>query len=74
MGAAAGAASNRVSFSVIERRPLAGLAQFCGETDIKLPAHGERFRGVLPANTLVRTAPVGEAYLVEMEAEAVLSQ
>ena len=33
-------------------------------------AHGERFGGILPANTLVRAQLVGDAYLVEMEAEA----
>ena len=31
-------------------------------------AHGDRFREVLPANTLIRTGLVGEGYLVEMEA------
>jgi enamine deaminase RidA (YjgF/YER057c/UK114 family) len=35
-------------------------------------AHGERFREILPANTLVQAALVGEEYLVEMEAEALL--
>ena len=33
-------------------------------------AHGERFREILPANTLVQASLVGEKYLVEMEAEA----
>ena len=36
-------------------------------------AHGERFRGIDPANTLVEARLVGEGYLVEIEAEAVLS-
>ncbi len=36
-------------------------------------AHGERFRDVLPVNTLVQAALVGDEYLVEMEAEAVTS-
>ncbi len=35
-------------------------------------AHGERFRGIQPANTLVQTGLVGEEYLVEMEVEAVV--
>ena len=35
-------------------------------------AHGERFRTILPANTLVHAGLVGEEYLVEMEAEAVV--
>ncbi len=35
-------------------------------------AHGERFGGILPANTLVRAELVGEEFLVEMEAEAVI--
>ena len=34
-------------------------------------AHGERFAGINPANTLVEARLVGEGYLVEIEAEAV---
>lgn len=37
-------------------------------------AHGERFRGIQPANTLVQAGLVGDEYLVEMEAEAVVDQ
>lgn len=36
-------------------------------------AHGERFHGINPANTLVEAKLVGEGYLVEIEAEAILS-
>jgi aryl-alcohol dehydrogenase-like predicted oxidoreductase len=35
-------------------------------------AHGERFAGTNPANTLVEARLVGEGYLVEIEAEAVV--
>lgn len=35
-------------------------------------AHGARFRGIQPANTLLQAGIIGEEYLVEMEAEAVL--
>ena len=35
-------------------------------------AHGNRFGDVLPANTLVQAQLVGEDYLVEIEAEAVV--
>lgn len=35
-------------------------------------AHGERFAGILPANTLVEAGLVGEGYLVEIEAEAII--
>ena len=35
-------------------------------------AHGERFGAILPANTLVRAELVGEEFLVEIEAEAVV--
>jgi aryl-alcohol dehydrogenase-like predicted oxidoreductase/enamine deaminase RidA (YjgF/YER057c/UK114 family) len=35
-------------------------------------AHGARFREILPANTLVQANLVGNEYLVEMEAEAVV--
>ncbi len=34
-------------------------------------AHGERFREILPANTLVQAHLIGDEYLVEMEAEAI---
>ena len=34
--------------------------------------HGERFKDIQPANTLVQAALVGREYLVEMEAEAVV--
>ena len=33
-------------------------------------AHGKRFKGINPANTLVEAKLVGEGYLVEIEAEA----
>ena len=36
-------------------------------------AHGYRFASIQPANTLVRADLIGDGYLVEMEAEAVLS-
>jgi aryl-alcohol dehydrogenase-like predicted oxidoreductase/enamine deaminase RidA (YjgF/YER057c/UK114 family) len=36
-------------------------------------AHGERFKDIQPANTLVEARLVGEGYLVEIEAEAKLS-
>jgi len=35
-------------------------------------AHGERFAGINPANTLVEAQLVGAGYLVEIEAEAVI--
>jgi len=35
-------------------------------------AHGERFKMIKPANTLVRADLVGDEYLVEIEAEAVM--
>lgn len=36
-------------------------------------AHGERLRHIMPANTLVQADLVGDEYLVEVEAEAVVS-
>jgi enamine deaminase RidA (YjgF/YER057c/UK114 family) len=36
-------------------------------------AHGERFAGIQPANTLVQAGLVGDDYLVEIEAEAEVS-
>ncbi len=35
-------------------------------------AHGERFGRIQPANTLVRAGIIGEGYLVEVEAEALV--
>ena len=35
--------------------------------------HGERFRQIQPANTLIQANIIGDEYLVEMEAEALLS-
>ena len=35
--------------------------------------HGQRFGDVQPANTLVRAELVGDEYLVEMEADAVVA-
>ena len=36
-------------------------------------AHGNRFKDILPANTLVQANLVGEDYLVEIEAEAIVT-
>ncbi|MEQ8362939.1 MAG: aldo/keto reductase [Cyclobacteriaceae bacterium] len=35
-------------------------------------AHGERFKTIQPANTLVRAEIIGDEYLIEMEAEAII--
>lgn len=37
-------------------------------------AHGERFGHILPANTLVEARLVGDEYLVEIEADAIVSE
>jgi enamine deaminase RidA (YjgF/YER057c/UK114 family) len=36
--------------------------------------HGRRFKDINPANTLVQANLVGDDYLVEIEAEAILSE
>ncbi|MCU0368905.1 MAG: RidA family protein, partial [Cyclobacteriaceae bacterium] len=36
-------------------------------------AHGDRFKDIQPANTMVRAELIGEEYLVEMEAEAIVT-
>ena len=36
--------------------------------------HGRRFGHVRPANTLVRAGIIGNEYLVEMEAEAIVAE
>ncbi len=37
-------------------------------------AHGERFKEIQPANTMVRADLIGDEYLIEMEAEAIVSE
>ena len=37
-------------------------------------AHGERFRDIQPANTLVQADLIGDDYLVEIEAEAIITR
>jgi aryl-alcohol dehydrogenase-like predicted oxidoreductase len=37
-------------------------------------AHGERFKDIQPANTMVRADIIGDEYLVEMEAEAMVNE
>ena len=34
--------------------------------------HGERFAGIFPANTMVEAKLIGDEYLVEIEAEAII--
>jgi aryl-alcohol dehydrogenase-like predicted oxidoreductase/enamine deaminase RidA (YjgF/YER057c/UK114 family) len=36
-------------------------------------AHGERFKDIQPANTMVKAELIGDEYLVEMEAEAIVN-
>lgn len=35
-------------------------------------AHGDRFRHILPANTLVQASLVGKDHLVEIDADAII--
>jgi aryl-alcohol dehydrogenase-like predicted oxidoreductase/enamine deaminase RidA (YjgF/YER057c/UK114 family) len=37
-------------------------------------AHGDRFKDIQPANTMVRADIIGDEYLVEMEAEAMVNE
>jgi enamine deaminase RidA (YjgF/YER057c/UK114 family) len=37
-------------------------------------AHGERFHSIQPVNTMVKAELIGEEYLVEMEAEAIINE
>ena len=39
-----------------------------------VPEHGKRFAGIQPANTMVRADLIGDEYLVEIEAEAVVEK
>ncbi len=42
------------------------------DTEAVARVHGERFADIRPANTLVEAGPIGDDYLVEIEAEAEL--
>ena len=44
-----------------------------GDWEAVSRVHGERFRDIQPANTLVRADIIGDEYLVEMEAEAMVA-
>lgn len=43
-----------------------------GDWEAVARVHGQRFGEILPANTLIQAPLVGEEYLVEMEAEAIV--
>ena len=43
-----------------------------GDWQAVAEVHGELFGGIRPANTLVRAELIGEEYLVEIEAEAIV--
>lgn len=45
-----------------------------GDWEAVARAHGERFGDIQPVNTLVEASLVGKQYVVEMEAEAVVSE
>ena len=40
--------------------------------EVVASVHGERFKGIFPTNTLVEARLVDDAYLVEIEAEAIV--
>ena len=44
-----------------------------GDWEAVARVHGERFGDILPANTLVEATLIGDEYLVEIEAEAIVS-
>ena len=48
------------------------FAQNIGDWELIARVHGQRFKDINPINTLVGARLVGDEYLVEMEAEAVL--
>jgi enamine deaminase RidA (YjgF/YER057c/UK114 family) len=43
-----------------------------GDWEVVARVHGERFGAIRPANTLVQAQLVGDEYLVEIEAEAIV--
>ncbi|MFE1747395.1 aldo/keto reductase [Coleofasciculus sp. H7-2] len=52
--------SNQVQFSIIDRRPLVNMVQFCQENDIKLFAYGTLCGGLLSEKYLGQPEPRGE--------------
>ena len=50
------------------------LYQYVEDWEAVARVHGERFRDIQPANTLVQADLVGDEYLMEMEAEAVVEE
>ncbi len=49
------------------------IVQNVSDWDLRLAVESKRFRNFQPANTLVQSGIIGDEYLVEMDAEAVLS-
>ena len=50
--------------------PNIGIRSYGKDWQVVAAVHGERFRDIRPANTLVEARLVGDEYLVEIEAEA----
>jgi len=55
------------------RGPNPGGVQNVSDWDLWLAVESERFRNIQSANTLAQSGIIGDEYLVEMDAEAVLS-
>jgi aryl-alcohol dehydrogenase-like predicted oxidoreductase len=53
--------SNQVQYSLIDRRPMIQMAQYCQEHDIKLLAYGTVCGGLLSKRYLGQPAPSGAA-------------
>ena len=51
--------SNQVQFSIVDRRPLANMVQFCQKNDIKLFAYGTLCGGLLSEKYLGQPEPRG---------------
>ena len=73
LGTATGHLHVRVKGQCHAHSPFDKALRFAEQANVSV-GHGERFGHILPANTLVEARLVGAEYLVEIEADAIVSE